>query len=346
MKQKFFLLVFVLLSFWAYGQSVDIFDVIPDPTSTQKSTISRAQKNIQRGDKMMDLARKGYEKYSKLFQSKKKGKRKKAEKKTVDAKKDLLSAANFYDNGYTDLYETYKDFFGTLQFETAEFESKANNLVAEAEKNYKNGHAILEKNKNYSDKELKKTVKFKQLQNSVSKGSSQEKSAVQMLAKAIKLYYSEKEEIKRRTEADNNAWADAVAQNTISAYQNYLNKFPNGLHAEEARQRIQEIEAEIEQQEALNKTSNLIYRVQILADKRPWTDSEIKAKIYNTSEPIYEVFYNGWYKYAIGEFHTYAEAKAFRDQIRKRRKGAFVIAFKDGEYIDDILQAINMENGQ
>ena len=41
---------------------------------------------------------------------------------------------------------------------------------------------------------------------------------------------------------DNDEWTKAVADNTIGAYQSYKEKYPNGLHTEEATKIIEEIQ--------------------------------------------------------------------------------------------------------
>jgi len=47
---------------------------------------------------------------------------------------------------------------------------------------------------------------------------------------------------------------------------------------------------------------------------KPWTDEKIRAKIYphyGLGLPKFDTVIFGWYKYYIGEFNSYAEAKNF-----------------------------------
>ena len=54
-----------------------------------------------------------------------------------------------------------------------------------------------------------------------------------------------------RNEADNGLWQKTTKENTVTAYENYLDKYPNGLHSENAQTNIQKL-----QLEASNKADN------------------------------------------------------------------------------------------
>ena len=43
---------------------------------------------------------------------------------------------------------------------------------------------------------------------------------------------------------------------------------------------------------------------------------------------------NGILKYTAGNFTTFATAQKYRNQIAKKHKDAFVVAFRNGERID------------
>ncbi|PKQ63157.1 hypothetical protein BZG02_10375 [Labilibaculum filiforme] len=72
----------------------------------------------------------------------------------------------------------------------------------------------------------------------------------------------------------------------------------------------------------------LIYRIQILACKNEANTDQL-YKIYQGKEPIEQQFLDGWNKYAIGKFKTYAEAEAFKDSCGI--EGAFIVLFKNGQ---------------
>jgi hypothetical protein len=74
--------------------------------------------------------------------------------------------------------------------------------------------------------------------------------------------------------------------------------------------------------------SGLIYRVQIAADKKPLSQATLR-KLYDGDKQISRVVENGWYKYSIGDFSTFDNAEAFKNDLKTR--DAFIVAYKDGE---------------
>ena len=73
------------------------------------------------------------------------------------------------------------------------------------------------------------------------------------------------------------------------------------------------------------------YRVQIFAftsDK--YTAQEVRDK-YHLDQEVYKDFSDGWYRFTIGYFTAYADAKAMKLQMRKRGfKGAFITKYSNG----------------
>lgn len=88
--------------------------------------------------------------------------------------------------------------------------------------------------------------------------------------------------------------------------------------------------------EGMITESGIIYQIQIIATHRPLTAEKLK-QVYNTQDIINTKNEDGLYKYRVGVFRSYAEAKKFKDEIGV--PDAFVIALKDGEKIN-ILDAI------
>jgi cell division septation protein DedD len=77
----------------------------------------------------------------------------------------------------------------------------------------------------------------------------------------------------------------------------------------------------------------LVYRVQIgsLANT---TSKTYFQKTYKISEEIYIDAYQGTYKYSVGKFTTYAEARKYANDLKaKTGISAFVISFNDGQRI-------------
>ena len=86
----------------------------------------------------------------------------------------------------------------------------------------------------------------------------------------------------------------------------------------------EKLKVEEEQQYA----SGLIYRVQIAADKKPLSQATLR-KLYDGDKQISRIVENGWYKYSIGDFSTFDNAEAFKNDLKTR--DAFIVAYKDGE---------------
>ena len=80
--------------------------------------------------------------------------------------------------------------------------------------------------------------------------------------------------------------------------------------------------------------TGVYYRVQ-LAAVHVVVDPVSIYKKYGFDRPVKIEMHDGWYKYSIGSFQNYREAKEFRDMVatRKRISGAFVTAYQNGKRI-------------
>ncbi|MEE4197977.1 MAG: SPOR domain-containing protein [Bacteroidales bacterium] len=78
------------------------------------------------------------------------------------------------------------------------------------------------------------------------------------------------------------------------------------------------------------KDTGFLFKVQIAASKNKLNDQELKS-IYRGSKKINQSFEDGWYKYSLGEFTDYDEAKTLRKQTGV--KDAFIVSSYDGEKI-------------
>lgn len=78
-----------------------------------------------------------------------------------------------------------------------------------------------------------------------------------------------------------------------------------------------------------NKEVNpVVYRVQVMASRRPATRAEIRSK-YKGNMKVIESFEDNWYKYIIGEYSTYAEAKEVA--VSCKVSDSFIVVY-DGAY--------------
>jgi len=343
MKKILFLFAIILVALPMLSQN--IFEPSVNFSDDELEIIAKAKKDIDRGDNMMNIANTDYQKYKNLFTSRKKRKKAKAEGKTVQAKRNMLTAATFYNKGYEALYEIYMDKLSTLNFQFTEDKNTADDLVAKAQDEFSSGQKTLPLKVNYSDKDLKKKIKFNTIKSKVNKGQQAEEQAVIYLLNAFDLYSQQEVKKQQITEEDNNAWQKALRENSIDAYQQYIDKYPSGIHVTEANTKIAELERQVEIAQQQQTNPELVYHIQIMADTHPWTVNEIKNKIYYTNETINEQYINGWYKYWIEDFSSYSEAKAKLSQIRKKRRGAFIVGTVNGVLVD-ITKAIEVENQQ
>lgn len=343
MKKIFVFLITGLLFFQINAQ--DIFNPMSSLTDDEKTTIANAQDKLDRAARMMANADNEYQKYKSMFTSDKKGKQKKAEKKTVTAKRNILSAANYYNKGYSLLYQSYIDKLSTLVYSFQDDQTNATKLTDEAETIFAQGQTLLTKNGSYTDKELKKDVRYKSLENTVKNGADKENEAVMKLVEAMQLFDNQDQRRQQYNEKDSRAWQNSLMENSISGYQTYIEDYPNGIHINEAQSKIKELEDKIKIAEQQQDNPELVYHVQIMADKHAWTTNEIKNKIYSTNEKITENFYDGWYKYWIGSYSSYEDAKAKAKKIRYKRRGVFVVATVNGVPVK-ILQALNIETNK
>ncbi|MBK8808769.1 MAG: hypothetical protein IPO21_19880 [Bacteroidales bacterium] len=73
--------------------------------------------------------------------------------------------------------------------------------------------------------------------------------------------------------------------------------------------------------------SGVVYSIQILAIERGKLTEDRKRSFYNGSEPLNERFEDGMYKYTIGAYNSFSQAKQAMSSIGM---DAFIVTFKDG----------------
>ena len=96
----------------------------------------------------------------------------------------------------------------------------------------------------------------------------------------------------------------------------------------ENEQVIAEIhEGEDEKASLIPADENIIYRVQIAANKSQLTQKTLR-KMYLGQKNIEMINENGWYKYSIGDFDDYASANKFRKE--SGLDNAFIVAYRKG----------------
>ena len=88
----------------------------------------------------------------------------------------------------------------------------------------------------------------------------------------------------------------------------------------------------------VESVAKIEFRVQVRASKQAIIPITKLAKKYNLTEKINEDYSGSWYRYSIGSFSTYNNAKAFRNTLitDKGIGDAFVVVFYNGERLDNI----------
>ena len=107
----------------------------------------------------------------------------------------------------------------------------------------------------------------------------------------------------------------------------------------EEEKRIETVVKPVEAKSSGNENNQLTYRVQIIAKYRNNISTEVlKEKFHLTKDKIKEEYLSGFYKYTVGSFATYEQAKEKRDILRSENgiKDAFVAAYYKGIRLEKI----------
>ncbi len=91
-----------------------------------------------------------------------------------------------------------------------------------------------------------------------------------------------------------------------------------------------ETEDDAEEIFADQKETGTVYKVQIFAFRNDkYTAQQVQEK-FNLDREVSLDFSEGWYRFTIGSFSVYGEAKTLKNEMRKRFKGAFIVRYIDG----------------
>lgn len=91
--------------------------------------------------------------------------------------------------------------------------------------------------------------------------------------------------------------------------------------------------------------NNITYRVQISAAYQNPIPIDLLLKKFAIDEKIREDYHKGWFKYSIGSFADYYDARSLRDKLISENKtyGAFVVLIKDDIRMDG-MDTIHSQN--
>ena len=316
------------------AQTDDIYSFMEEHlTADEKDQVDRAKSYIDKGDRISSQI-----KQEESSIKKHKGK-KKYEKKSVDAKTLRIKQALYYEKGLSAIYDVYGEKVAGSVFLYDDDEARVNNMQQEAADDLNSGKRKLKPYKKVTPKDLKKKIKHSKLVSDLNTSFNLKVSAINKLVEAYAIYL-EQETKRQLEEEEKRVWQNALSENSVLAFQNYLSEYPSGQYASEARQQISDLEEaerrKKEEEKERSMAGNLKFHVQLAASKKPLPAWKIK-KFYRGKKQVVQKHYDEWYKYSIGNFKTYAEAKAFVKTTKVR--GAFVVAYLNDKKIN-IKEAI------
>jgi hypothetical protein len=312
------------------AQGDDLFSAMAEHlTSDEKEQIDRAKDNLAKADKYEDQIKQEDSKNQKYLS--KKGK--KAEKKSVDAKVLRIKQVQFYEKGYELIYTIYSEKLGTCVFAYPEDEKKVNDLIEESTTDNASAKRKMKELKSYNEKDLKKKVEYTKLKSDIQSAVSLYTSSIKNLIAGYQVFLDQ-ESKKQLEEEENRVWQNAQSENSLQSYQSYLSDYPSGKYASEARTQIaalEEVQKKKMDDERSRSIQNVIFQVQIAASKKPLSKQKV-ASFYKAINDVTVKNYEGWYKYSVGSFKTYDEAKKFVAKTRVR--GAFVVAYSNDKKVE------------
>ena len=92
------------------------------------------------------------------------------------------------------------------------------------------------------------------------------------------------------------------------------------------------------EEERIIYSEKLEFRIQVRAARQAIEPIQRLAEKYNITDEIKEDFIGNWYRYSIGSFQTYENAKEFRNLLIADNgvRDAFIVAFYKGERLNEL----------
>lgn len=91
---------------------------------------------------------------------------------------------------------------------------------------------------------------------------------------------------------------------------------------------------------AITEVPEIEFKVQVRAAYKARIPLQRLANKYHLRDSIREDFVGNWYRYSIGSFETYAQAREYRDKVISENKvyDAFVVAFRNGVRLNSLSE--------
>jgi hypothetical protein len=341
-KHFLFIVGFLFLFGFAGAQNLLFEDITYEMSPAQLEEIEKAERGLSRISSYITKAEVIESEYSKFKNSSKKRHQRKYERKTWEAKKFRTKAENLRQKSYAVAVQVYSDLIESLDFYYENDESRALSLNEEALSEINNAEKMLAKyDEAESRRDYKKDVSHSSLLSNINSAQRAQEDALSKQFEAMALYLEQSKK-READERDNAAWQKAKREHTISAYNTYLQDFPQGRYVRAAREEIAKLEelARIEAERNKNSESLYTFKVQIAASRIPISDEGIRAYYYDPSQ-VSSVYTEDYYKYRVGNFTDYASAHQFLETLMQSRtfnyphEEPFIVAFdKDGNQIE------------
>lgn len=324
---------FLLFSGSSYAQEgTDMFDILVDyVTEEQSTTLTKLQEDIAKGEKLVSQAETQDKANAKFLSATKKGKQKKAEKKTVEAKSLRIKAAKYYEKSFESLYNIYKAVLDDATFTFPADKTNAEEFMGKAETDLQEGSSLLNPYGKLAAKGLENTT-YTKLKSDLAASKSKFNDAGSNCYNALKLYAGQAEKKDKEDAAEQAAWNQTVQTNTVDGYNRYIARYPNGKYVSEAKRRIATLQnaSKVRRVTSDNPDEGLAYRIQILADKKQWSTRKLQ-RLYKGNLKIDEKEVDGYYKYWIGCYRSYNDAQEAEKALKLKQ--SFIVCFNEGVQI-------------
>lgn len=310
-----------------------------------------------------------------------KGSTPKAEKKTVNVKRNRIDASVLYEKGYTNIISAYDSRIDKLYYTFPEDKKAAFQLKGEAQTKMNEAKSKMDDYKFLDDKDLI-TYKYHTLQDDIEEVNKIFREAIDIQIRAFNLFFdqdSKQQELaitkeapaeEKSTETNSSPSADIMSnmisdlpssplaneemvdesriiektkiekpiENTVieplsSSGQESMavEEFPTAIEEYNQQQVIAVTPVPAKKTQTVPAVSGVVFRIQLIAIKKGPLSTSDQSKLYTGPHQVMERQEDGMYKYTIGEFSTFREAKAFLKSLNK--KDTFIVSFRDGKRI-------------
>ncbi|MCB0804368.1 MAG: hypothetical protein KDC05_01145 [Bacteroidales bacterium] len=99
-------------------------------------------------------------------------------------------------------------------------------------------------------------------------------------------------------------------------------------------------EDKLEDEKMVSPSEKVEFRIQLRASYKKPISVDSLSRYLGLNKPIIEEKIGNWYKYSIGSFKTYQEARSYRNELIQQRKlnDAFIIAYYEGQRLNTLSE--------